>query len=294
MSQHQSGPRTYIFFVMGGTFGFMATLMVVLGATMMRQRPSLFLAMGAAFGLLAVVLGAVGIWVRRSANAALPKDQSPAQWATWAIGQRSGFWKGEYEGRTLVAQRAYRKYGVGHILVFMSARTQSRATLIRRSGAKATVGRAIDNIAGASTVSAHEIGHTDMEFSALEPDWAEAFLGAPDVIAGVRSVVADNAGADVVTFSVRPGYVSLTIGFPDLATVPQPTVETWLSALATLATTAEGAPAPAKAIAPNWGERIVLDPARMRKIAFGVVFGIVGVALVFALVLVAVLNILRT
>lgn len=298
MASHRGGPATYILFFMAGPFLLGGPLTLAMAASLYAegntQGGGTFVALGGAFLALGVIMAVGGVFVRRSMKAKEPEAQGdPVEWSAWAVSQRSGHWKGDVNGRTYVAQRLFRKQGVGHIVLRLSSVAASRATLIRRSGAKATVGRTIDAIAGQDTTSAADLGYPDMEFAATEPDWASAFLGAPDVVAAVRQVMGDCAGAQVVTVSVRPGFVGFTLGFPSQSTVTTQTTGRWLAALETLAATLEALPAPAEALTPNYGERLALDPDKARKHAFIFVFSLIGVMMLFGLAIVGVMMLFR-
>ncbi len=286
MAQYKTGPSAWIFFILGGTFLFgsvlVGALMVSVGLGVGGGRPPGrdFYAMFGGLACFFVVVGslmiALNVWLLARRRKALPPDPNPAAWVAWALSQRSAWWKGEWEGRTVVAQRAFRKYGHGHIYLHVSAAVASRAVLIRRGGVAGGLGRALESVAGATVVSAATLGYPDFEVSMAEPEWAERVLGTPKAREAVQTLAALPTGASVVSISLNPGHLTLCHGFPSTGAVGELTASSCLQQLAALARIAEAQPGPRTPVLPSWSDGLALNPAKAQRVAYVIVFVLVG------------------
>lgn len=238
----------------------------------------MFGAAGGGLLFVSLLLIAAHFVLAKRRKRSLPQpDDDPAKSVLWALRQRSAHWKGPWHERTLVGQRAYRKYGQGPAMVRLSTDIASKLTLIRRGGVAAAVGGAIDRLASSEPVPGEQLGYPGVEIAMSDNAWGNAVLERPETREAVGKLLKADAGSSIVNISLRPGYVSLTLPYADPSNVGAESVGLWLHALESLARTAESAPPPAEQVEPGWADRMAMDPARASAFAMKLVLGLVAV-----------------
>lgn len=243
---------------------------------------------GALFALLGLLAFGLQFLLLRSESRRPPAAGSQAgHWILWALSQRSAHWRGVWGGRTAVGQRLTRKFAEGVVIIRLSAATATRLTLMRRRGSPVHVGRAIDHMVGAEVSSGEALGYSGCELAATDRTWGRAFVGRTSVQTAIEDLFTADAGSALVSVSIRPGFISLTMPYVDTDQVTLEVIDTWLRSLKTLAEQAEGDPQPADKVTPSWMETMALEPARVQRFGLLVVLALTVITLLLSALLVA-------
>jgi len=181
--------------------------------------------------------------MKRRLREAMPPDHSRAHlpaWVALAVRQKGGRYQTELEGRALDALSAYRKHGLGPILVTLSTPLATRLSFIRNSGAR----RLPSLIAtDSSAVDGDAYGYPGVKITGPEPGWCGMAVQNPAVRQSVlRLMDPATHQAESVSVILRPGKLMLSLGGWQPDAVSAAGAGVWVGEMLALATALESLP----------------------------------------------------
>lgn len=173
-------------------------------------------------GTFFALLGGFGFlfvwWGQKKRRESQPSETAPIeQWVEWTLRHRSGSWSGLHHGKEVKAQSIYRRRTSSTARLTVVCESKFDLTIIRRSGAIATVGRMIDSATNIQTRHGDASGYPDLEI-AVSSRRGEALLADDNVRVAILSLFDNQQASETMTLSVRNDGVSLQLSHPEITT----------------------------------------------------------------------------